>query len=323
MFVAGSTDRTLHGQRSEGGVDAFVRAYDLEGNELWTVQFGSAAADEALAVAVDDSGVYVAGTTEGRLGRLGFGGADGFVRRFDRSGTEVWTRQLGTAGTDRIVSVATDARGVVVGGTTDGVLGAISAGGIDAFVRHYSRGGLPIWTTQFGTSGSDDLRSIATRRNGIVAAGSTDGAFPDASNQGSIDGFVRRIDRDGEEIWTRQFGSTGDDPVTGVGITSTGVVVAGSTNGALPDATHLGESDAFLLKYNAKGALVWTVQFGTDRLRRSAGARRRVVGRVRGRRDPRRLRGSGVRGRPRCLRHEDPLHVSTRGRAPGDPQSAQ
>ncbi len=263
VFVAGSTDRTLHGQESAGGVDAFVRAYDLEGNELWTVQFGSAAADEALAVAVDGSGVFVAGTTEGRLGRLAFGGADGFVSRFDRSGAEVWTRQLGAAGTDRVVSVATDARGVVVGGTTDGVLGATSAGGTDAFVRHYSNGGRPIWTTQFGTSGSDDLRTIASRGNGIVAAGSTDGAFQDATNLGALDGFVRRIDRDGEEIWTRQFGSEGDDRVSGVGTTSTGVVVSGSTTGSLPDAALLGETDAFLLKYNAKGALIWTVQFGT------------------------------------------------------------
>jgi Domain of unknown function (DUF1996) len=264
VFVAGSTDRTLHGQESAGGVDAFVRAYDLEGNELWTVQFGSAATDEALAVAVDGSGVFVAGTTEGRLGRLGLGGVDGFISRFDRSGTEIWRRQLGTEGTDRIRSVAVDARGVNVGGTTDGVLGATSAGAIDAFVRHYSRGGRPIWTTQFGTSGSDDLRSIASRRNGIVAAGSTDGAFPDASNEGALDGFVRRLDRDGGEIWTRQFGSTEDDVVAGVGITSTGVVVAGSTTGSLPDAALLGETDAFLLKYNAKGALIWTVQFGTD-----------------------------------------------------------
>jgi len=263
VFVAGSTDRTLHGQRSRGDVDAFVRAYDLEGNELWTVQFGSAAADAALAISADRTGVYVAGTTEGRLAQLRYGGVDGFVRKFDRSGLEIWTRQLGTPGTDRIVTVAAGTRGLDVGGTTDGVLGAVNAGSTDAFVRHYSRGGHPIWTTQFGTSGVDDLRSIATRRNAILAAGSTDGTFPEATNQGGLDGFASRFDRDGNRLWTRQFGSAGDDRSAGVGITSTGVVVAGSTNGSLPDAERIGETDAFLLKYNLKGALTWTLQFGT------------------------------------------------------------
>ena len=263
VYVAGSTDRTLHGQQSRGGMDAFVRAYDLEGNELWTVQFGSAAADEALAVSTDGTGVYVAGTTEGRLGRLVYGGVDGFIRKFDRSGAEIWTRQLGTPGTDRIVATAAGARGLDVGGTTDGLLGASTAGGTDAFVRHYSRQGHPTWTTQVGTSGTDDLRSLATRRNGILAAGSTDAVFPGASNQGGLDGFASRFDRDGDEIWTRQFGSAGDDRSVGVGVTSTVVVVAGSTTGSLPDASLIGETDAFLLKYNLKGALIWTVQFGT------------------------------------------------------------
>jgi hypothetical protein len=52
--------------------------------------------------------------------------------------------------------------------------------------------------------------------------------------------------------------------VTGFGVTSTGVLVSGATNGALPDGVLLGETDAFLMKYDGKGAQAWTVQFGTD-----------------------------------------------------------
>ena len=32
----------------------------------------------------------------------------------------------------------------------------------------------------------------------------------------------------------------------------------------MPDHTSVGETDAFLAKYNARGAQLWTTQFGTD-----------------------------------------------------------
>ena len=54
----------------------------------WTRQFGSAGHDRATAVAVDASGVYVAGATEGALpGQTSAGSIDAFLRKYDRAGT--------------------------------------------------------------------------------------------------------------------------------------------------------------------------------------------------------------------------------------------
>lgn len=265
IYVAGSTDRALKGQRNRGAVDAFVRAYDLRGNEMWTVQFGTAGDDEAFAIALDGQGLYVAGSTGGRLAGRSAGGLDGFVRKIRRSGDVVWTRQFGSRGSQQVTTVEVAEGRVALAGTTDGTLGgATSQGGLDGFVRTYTRAGRHVWTTQFGTSGDEDLRGLVARPNRIYVAGTTDGAFPDTASQGGLDGFVRRLDQTGVEVWTRQFGSPGDDRVTGLANTSTGVVLSGATNGALPDAVLLGETDAFLLKYDGKGTQVWTVQFGTD-----------------------------------------------------------
>lgn len=265
IYVAGSTDRALKGQRNRGGLDAFVRAYDLRGNELWTMQFGTAADDEAFAIALDGDAVYVAGSTGGRMVRRKAGGVDGFVRKITRSGREVWTRQLGSRRTDRVTALALVDGRVHLAGVTDGTIGSEEPqGGFDGFVGTYSGSGKRLWLSQFGTGGNEDVRGLVARSKRVYVAGSTDGAFPEASPQGGLDGFVRRLDPTGAEIWTRQFGSTGDDRVTGLGSTSTGVLVAGATNGALPDGMLLGETDAFLLKYDGKGAQGWTVQFGTD-----------------------------------------------------------
>jgi uncharacterized protein (TIGR03437 family) len=52
----------LPGQcRSGSGFDSFVRKYDSEGVEQWTREFGPSDAAVATGVAVDSSGVYVAG----------------------------------------------------------------------------------------------------------------------------------------------------------------------------------------------------------------------------------------------------------------------
>ena len=50
-------------------------------------------------VSVDDGGnVYLAGWTYGALpGQTHAGVRDVFVRKYDGSGTELWTRQFGTA----------------------------------------------------------------------------------------------------------------------------------------------------------------------------------------------------------------------------------
>src|SRR5439155_18476571 len=107
LYVEGYTDHALPGQSSAGGTDAFGRKYDAAGAEAWTQQFGTAGNDVANALAGDPSGVYVVGATDGTLpGQTNVGVGDAFVRRYDSSGTEVWTHQFGTSSDDGAVSVA-------------------------------------------------------------------------------------------------------------------------------------------------------------------------------------------------------------------------
>jgi hypothetical protein len=74
--------------------DVQVRKYDRVGALLWSQEFGSmltTAIDEAASIATDRAGnVFVGGITLGALtGQTSAGGKDAFVRKFDRSGTEL------------------------------------------------------------------------------------------------------------------------------------------------------------------------------------------------------------------------------------------
>jgi hypothetical protein len=200
---------------------------------------------------VDASGVYVAGFTSGTLPeQTSAGGAnDAFVRKYDAAGNELWTRQFGTSGSDLAFAISVDASGAYVAGSTDGTLsGQTSAGGADAFVRNYDAAGNELWTRQFGTSGFDEARAISVDASGAYVAGITDGTLPGQTSAGSSDAFVHKYDAAGNELWTRQFGTSDDDLATAVAVDASGVYVAGFTSGTLPEQTSAGGADAFVTK---------------------------------------------------------------------------
>jgi len=274
VYVAGYVFGTLPGQTGLGGQDAFVRKYDADGNVIWTRQFGAPGTtvpfnpnpdDSASGIAADATGVYLVGATTGTFaGQTGAGGQDAFVRKYDAAGNELWTRQLGSTGGDQALGVTADASVVYVSGFVAGVIaGQTSAGGQDAFVRAYDSSGNTVWTRQFGTAGTDSAAGIAADTSGVYVGGSTAGTFAGQASAGGTDAFVRKYDLGGTASWTRQFGTTGPDQANGIAVGSTGVYVAGFVAGALPGRSGAGGQDAFVRKYDAAGAVIWTGQFGT------------------------------------------------------------
>ena len=270
IYVAGGTDGTLPGQSSSGGWDAYVRKYDGAGSELWTMQFGTSADDGAYCVAVDSSGsVYVAGFTDGTLlEQESSGGYNVFVRKYDGSGNELWTRQFGTLAYDVVYHVAVDSSGnVYVTGATNLALPGQTqlGGGYDAFIRKYDGAGNELWTRQFGTSNVDFAYSVAVDASGkVYVTGYTEGAFPGQISSGGDDAFVRKYDGSGNELWTKQFGTSGRDYALVAVDVSGNVYVTGATEGAFLGQISSGNYDAFVRKYDGSGNEVWTRQFGTS-----------------------------------------------------------
>ncbi len=269
VYVTGFTGGTLPGQSSSGSADAYVRKYDAAGNELWTRQFGTSSIDYGYSVAIDGSGnIYVTGNTYGTLpGQSSAGGFDAFVRKYDATGNELWTRQFGTSASDYGYSVVTDGGGnVYISGYTSGTLpGQSSAGSFDAFVRKYDATGSELWTRQFGTVTEDRGQSIAVDTSGnVYLSGYTGGTLPGQSSSGGRDAYVRKYDTSGTELWTRQFGTSANDYGYGVATDGGGnAYISGYTEDTLPDQSSLGGRDAFVRKYDAAGSELWTRQFGT------------------------------------------------------------
>jgi len=259
-----------------GHAHAFVRAYDVAGNETWEQDFGSPRGDGVSGVAVDSSNVVAVGFTDGTLpGQVSSGERDAFVRAFNLDGTVAWTRQFGTSSADEAAGVALDATGIYVTGTTFGTFpGAATAYNADVFVTKFDRSGNLVWTRQFGstpslvppgpTAGMDWANGIAAVPAGVAVVGDVvQGTLPGQSMLGNQDGFIRLYDSGGNEIWTRQFGTSGGDGAEGVTGDSSGIYVVGGTGGSFSGYTRRGSGDAYIRCYSASGDEVWTRQFGT------------------------------------------------------------
>jgi hypothetical protein len=109
---------------------------------------------------------------------------------------------------------------------------------------------------QFGTSGGDDGRGVFVDSSGdVYVVGITGGTLSDQTSEGGeFDAFIRKYNSDGDEDWTRQFGTSGRDVANRVYADSSGsVYVVGSTTGTFPGQTSEGGQDAFLAKFSDDG----------------------------------------------------------------------
>lgn len=269
--------------------DAIVMKLNPSGGVEWFKKLGDDFNAYCSGAAADSSGnVYCAGLTEGSWGELQGGGGDVFVTKLNSSGDVTWTRQLGysmnsegyTIEEDRCYGTATDSQGnLYCAGSTRSALGEANGGDDDAFIMKINPSGNVVWIKQLGavTSvfenalGTDSCQGVAVDDLGnVYCAGLT---YSDLGeyNGGGLDAFVMKLNPSGNVEWIKQLGTasvpggdtSGDEYCHGVAVDSSGYVYcAGSTSGDLGEANGGGDEDAFVMKLDPSGNVVWIKQLG-------------------------------------------------------------
>jgi hypothetical protein len=189
IYVAGTTDGAL--AEPQGNLDGFLRKYDTGGNVVWTRQLGTVDVDSVFAVSAGALAVYVAGSTTGTFPGYthGAGLYDGFVMKFNVSGTQQWVRQIGSASDVSVFGLAVSASSVITVGSAGDTLTAKPYTG-SAFIRSYDLDGGLQETTQFGNGANDVANGIATDATGAYVAGDKSGDALDQIPVGDLDAFV-------------------------------------------------------------------------------------------------------------------------------------
>jgi hypothetical protein len=109
-------------------------------------------------------------------------------------GALLWFKQFGSAGDGQAVALSIAGNGLNVAGSTTGELhDGTQLGGSDGFLRKYLPNGTQVWTRQFGPADNDAVYGMASDPRGVVAVGTTHGAFEGQTNPGDRDVFLVRI----------------------------------------------------------------------------------------------------------------------------------
>jgi hypothetical protein len=151
IYVTGRTEGAFAGYTNKGGDDAYMAKFNYSGGLLWFNQFGTPYLDRGNAVATDSTGVYGLGLTDGSIASSGsnLGSRDCYLRKYEETGTVLWTTQFGTNQFDQCWGAATDSTGVYVTGTAGGALPGFpndTNGGF--FIEKFDQNGNTLWTQE-------------------------------------------------------------------------------------------------------------------------------------------------------------------------------
>lgn len=236
---AGAGSRILN---SAGASDAYVAKYDSAGNLIWAHSFGSTSTDGASAITVDESGnVYLTGTFTNVVmapvdfdpgaGTVNLGGSaqDIYVSKFNSDGNLVWAKSfVGSVFADEGRAIAVDS------------LGNVHVTGYFTSLVDFNPG-----------TGNFFLVSSIN------------------------DAFIVKLNSVGNFVWAKQFNGSifGSDVGEDIGVDGYGNVhIAGRFNGQVDfDPSPYGFSmvsngnfDAFVVKLDLSGVLIWAKSFGGD-----------------------------------------------------------
>jgi hypothetical protein len=234
----------------------FVRKYDVRGNKVWTRHIGSAGSHEAKMITSDSTGVYVAG-------KMSFPDGDGsklyniYLRKYDASGNEMWTRKLyidGQLDWYSVHALAADPTGVYVAHEE----------GPARFLSKYDRSGNELWRREvfFGSN-----VMLSGHSSGVYMAWTEYDQVSIVSEHNDEVRYinipvvmaVRKYDASGEVVWTRPF-----RPEDNIYNERGDVVLRGQNWATAIAADRTGvyavANERYLGKYDHSGNLLWSRQ---------------------------------------------------------------
>jgi len=173
-----------------------------------------------------------------------------------------WIKTFGTEADDFVFSLSVNNKGNIYAvGSSSGKF-VENSGYRDALVLGLNPSGNKLWAGQFGTSSWDEAYAIAHSGDNYIA-GYTFGGFGGNINYGKYDIFITRLALDGNRLWTKQIGTKEDDYAYSLGADRKGnIYIGGYTYGSL-EGSNLGGADAFLIKMDPEGNVLWQKQFGS------------------------------------------------------------
>lgn len=226
-----------------------------------------------------DGGYIVVGKTRSKSGDVTGtkgGSVDVWIVKLTSSGQVSWKRCYGGTNDEGGTAVIQTSDGGYVFSayvySKDGDVVGAHKYTTDMWVVKLDGAGNIGWQKCLGGIGADSGEDIKeTSDGGFIVVGASQTIDGDVTtNNGGIDLWVVKLSGDGQLNWQKSFGGSGNENATGVYQTADGgyVVVGESTSNDGDVSGNHGDWDAWVLKLNGSGGLIWQKSLGGSGIER-------------------------------------------------------
>lgn len=211
---------------------------------------------------------------------LASSGEDAFVLKLDAAGNFVWAIKFGGSGEDRGEDITLDSNGdLVITGSFERTVdfdpgaGTFSVSSAedskDIFIVKLDADGNFIWAKTLGDTFGDGGNSVATDPTGnIYVAGyfsltvdfDPNGGSFQVTADGGEDGFLLKLDSEGDFLWVDDFGNSYEDRARAVVVASNGEPCLTGSIGF--DDGNIRYTDIYIARYTSDGDEIWDHRIG-------------------------------------------------------------
>ncbi|MBI2268884.1 MAG: SBBP repeat-containing protein [Bacteroidetes bacterium] len=309
LYNSGSS--FFQGSHSGGVHDLFILKFTNTGALAWATYYGGSEQDETAFITTDNfNNIFITGYTyspdfpvQSSAGAYNQpvnsnspASADGFILKFNNSGTRLWATFYGGSGFDWTSGIAVNNSGdiYITGYTTSNNFptfnplngsyfqGApVNTGYL--FILKFTSSGVRSWATCYGGTSYNTGASITCDNSGNIYVTGRSPGFPVINNTsnpsiysqapgGGMDAFILKFNSGGNLMWATNYGGSDDEWGLTIKADNSGnVFVCGETKsadfpvknaGTFYQGNNAGGYDAFILKFDNNGNLVWASYFG-------------------------------------------------------------
>ena len=233
LLIAGTED---HVKFFSSEVNFYLNAINTDGQKNGIKRYGGEDPERANSIISVNDGYVIAGETD----TWGHGRLDAYVIKIDKEGNRVWHNAFGFDDDETANQIiATGDGGYIIVGTTDSDYKTQK----NVFVVKLNADGNRQWQSFYGSREEDEGFGIVESRDGYVVAGYTKGT----ENYDS-DVYIIKIDKNGNVIWEKRYGSSKDDGANAIIKVEDGFAVAGYST-----SIETYSKDVYLLKIDENG----------------------------------------------------------------------
>jgi len=229
--------------------DFYLIKVDGNGNQLWDQVFTQSHESSGKSIEQTiDGGYILCGSKRSTTNGIN----DVYLIKTDENGVEQWSEDYGSGSYSEIgysVQQTID-EGYIITGVKEN----INQGSSDIYLVKTDENGNYLWNKTIGGVNSDESYSVQqTTDEGYIISGWTE-----SSGNGNKDVYLVKTDDNGDSLWTKTFGGTGNDEGKSVQQTNDGgYIITGSTQ-----SFGNGGYDVWLIKTDENGDTLWTKTFG-------------------------------------------------------------